>query len=520
MGRIRSGLSNVGSVLTSLAKATVQRLSLVPVYLSHLLWLIERTFYDLAKQGYGGNSAVYAVVTTLCAAVAEPPLQAYAQMADGTIGDVLPYQHRLHQLIRSPNPFLTEYEHHELMMLHLVIAGRYTAWRERDNAGRTIALWPLRPDRVGPIYGDADAGEDLLIGWSYLVPGTTRYLGLRAEDVFFLNFADPAGESGGVVEGLGPLQVLAAEISADNKATEFVGALLANHAMPGSVIEVQTAIPDEDEMKLIKASFMRDFGGARRGEPAVIDKGSKITPMSFTLQELEFTALRNVSESRISAALRVPAILAGLQVGLEAGIKATTDELRAMFAEQTLVHHWRRFEDAWSNQIAPEFGVSIVCAFDLTKVRALAVQAAAELDRIRDAYVNGALTKNEYREALGFDDRPDGDVYVFGIAPGRGTETQVNPNGTPTAPEQGQPADQDPAMMADAQPAGIRSARSATVGARQWSVYRERRTIITIRSGMPELPSPIQPGLAQVAEGTHQLETEFDRIMADLSRGR
>src|SRR5206468_2572086 len=105
------------------------------------------------------------------------------------------------------------------------------------------ALWPLRPDRVGPIYSTSDAeGEHVLAGWSYLVPGTSNYLGLPRRDVLTFNFPDPSGDSGGIVEGLGPLQVLASEVGADNEATKFVGSLLANSAVPGVVLTTKTPL--------------------------------------------------------------------------------------------------------------------------------------------------------------------------------------------------------------------------------------------------------------------------------------
>jgi hypothetical protein len=91
----------------------------------------------------------------------------------------------------------------------------------------------------------------------------------------------------------------------------------------------------------------------------------------------------------------------------------------------TLAAYWRRFADQYTKDVAPEFGTDIVCRFDLTEVRALAGQVAAELAKIRDAYEREALTKNEYRAALGYPPREDGDCYISGIAPGRGVGTPV-----------------------------------------------------------------------------------------------
>jgi HK97 family phage portal protein len=435
-----------------------ERLSLVPVYLSNLLWLINQTFRELTERGYRGNAAVYACLRLLCSSVPEPPLIAYLRRPDGEPGDPLPWNHALRQLIRNPNPLMTEYEFWEMVTLHTGIVGRSTWWKERDNAGRLIAHWPLRPDRVGPIYGsqaDADASGDsadgVLVGWSYLVPGTSSYIPIPRRDVLVFNFPDPMGESGGIVEGLGPLQVLASEIGADNEATRYVGSLLANDARPGTVLEVQGTVTSQDDANLIKAAYTSEYGGKGRGKVGVVDKGTKVTSIGFNLTQLEFPALRRISESRIAAAFGTPAILVGLLVGLEAGIRATIAEQRELFVEQTLAVYWRRFGDQYTMDVASEFGANLLCAFDVSKVKALATQNAAKVTQLTVAAQLGAVTINELRDGLNLPPRDDGDVYIHGVAPGTGVEQNV-----PAAPEYGvdQPGDDLPASAKAVSPNG------------------------------------------------------------------
>ncbi|WP_304455990.1 phage portal protein [Nocardiopsis sp. YSL2] len=49
---------------------------------------------------------------------------------------------------RTRNPILSEFELFELTVIHMMLAG--TAFWEivRDQAGRPVQLWPLRPDLV------------------------------------------------------------------------------------------------------------------------------------------------------------------------------------------------------------------------------------------------------------------------------------------------------------------------------------------------------------------------------------
>ena len=83
----------------------------------------------------------------------------------------------------------------------------------------------------------------------------------------------------------------------------------------------------------------------------------------------------------------------------------------------------RRYNWAYTNDIAAEFGVNIVCQFDVSKVKALAAQAAGQVSTMRDAFQDGALTVNEYRDALNLAPVKGGDVFIRGIAPGQGVGT-------------------------------------------------------------------------------------------------
>lgn len=401
MRALRATVGAAFTVFGGIRTRTGQTIALIPQYLAGLLWLLSQTFQDLARHGYGQNAAVYACLRLLSQAVPEPPLIAYSVDNTGELKDPLPWDSDLAKLIRTPNELMTEYEMHEVITLHLGIIGRSTWLKERNNAGQIIALWPLRPDRVGPIYSVSPIpGQKVLEGWSYLVPGTVQYVPIARNDVFFCNLADPGGESGGIVEGLGPLQVLATEVGADNEATKFVGALLANYGQPGVVITTTTPIRDPDQAKLIKQAFMQEFGGARRGVPAILDSGADIKPLGFNLKDLEFPGVRAVSESRIAAAFGVPAILVGLKTGLESGIRATISEQREYFAETTLANYWQRISTAFTRDVASEFGDNIVCRFDLANVKALQAQGRYELDRTAEGFAKGAVTVDEYREKV------------------------------------------------------------------------------------------------------------------------
>ncbi|MHB8409833.1 MAG: phage portal protein [Acidiferrobacterales bacterium] len=389
---------------------TAAAVSLVSPWLRNVVWTISRNFLVLAREGYGENAIVYACLRLLSQSVPEPPLLVYQVQPDLQRVPV-PFDHPLQQLIRQPNPLMTEYEMIELMTLHLSIVGRTHWFKQRDNLGRVAAIWPLRPDRVGPHYGgvanteiasdsrDAapGAGQQVLTGWNYWPPGMGEPVVLSIDDVISMNYPDPAGETGGIVEGLGPLQVLSREVESDNEATNFVAALLKNSAVPGSILKLKASGLSKEQAAKVKRGWMAQFGGTKRGEPAILDADTDYQSVGFDLSQLEFPQLRGFSESRIASCFGVPAIMVGLHVAVQASIKATISEQREYFAETTLTNLWRRISDQMTNHLANEYGDRLVCRFDTTQVKALAQQSKLQVQPIAVAFAQGAVTIDEYR---------------------------------------------------------------------------------------------------------------------------
>lgn len=375
------------------AKAA-RRLSLLPAMAAHGALLVWDRFASLMSEGYRRNAVAYACIRRLATGVAEPPLAVYRDDAEVE-------GHPLRRLMERPNPHMSEFEFWELVVSHLAICGKAFWWKQRSNMGEPVALWPLRPDRVSPRH-DPDT---LLAGWTYTLDG--KDFPLAVEDVLAFNLPDPGDETGGVVGGLGYLQVLAAEIDTDNEATGHVFSLLRNYAIPGVAVKVKGEV-DDDEAEEFKAEFVRRYSGSRRGEPAVIDGEAEIVPLSHTLRELEFPDLRGVVESRICAVIGVPPILVGVKVGLDRSTFSNAAESRRFWTQTTLAEWWRRLSDQMTLALLPDFQGSegLTTRFRVNGLPAYQEIMAEQAQRYADAFKAGVVTVDEYRAALGLDPLP------------------------------------------------------------------------------------------------------------------
>lgn len=408
------------------ADAVDRGLTLVPRFFSQAAWQFSSDYPTLAEKAFGGNAIVFATMRLLCSAVAEPPLQAATEAADGTL-DPLPKTHPLARLLDRPNELMTGYEMVELIELHAGLAGASYWWKQRTNGGAVESLWPLRPDRILPAYQpnmSAPAGERLLRGWWYAPPGGGTPVLIPRSDVLAFGYPNPSGETGGIVESIGWVMVLANDIAADSEATSFVGALLANYAQPSMLIKTKMPIRDIEIARRLKAQFMTELGGSHRGEPALLDADTEIEKLSFDLKQLEFPSLRAQSESRVAAAAGVPAILIGLKVGLDASTYSNFESAREFFTETTLAAKWKRYGDQITNDLAAEYGPGLVVRFDTSAVKALSGQRLRHAEPIKAAFAEGVILVDEYREqALGLGPLPNGAGRVL-LVPNNVTVTR------------------------------------------------------------------------------------------------
>lgn len=416
-----------------------RHLSLLPAMAAMGAVMAWDRFSSLVSQGYRRNAVAYACIRTLAVSVAEPPLKVYRKDDDEEQEN-----HPLRALMERPNPHMSEFEFWELIVTHLSICGRAFYWKERSNRGQPIALWPLRPDRVSPRHDSST----LLAGWTYTLDGIEYPI--PTEDILAFNLPDPGDETGGVVGGLGPMQVLAAEIDTDNEATGHVFSLLRNYAIPGVAVKVKGEV-DDDEKDDFKREFIARYGGSRRGEPAVIDGAEvDIVPLSHTLRDLEFPDLRGVAESRICAAIGVPAILVGVKVGLDSATYSNVAGARRFWTQTRLAEWWRRLSDQMTHDLLPDFGgEGLVTRFDINGLPSMQEIMAEKAERYATAFKAGVILVDEYRSAIGLDPLPNkaGQVLYRPIAaivtdPAAPIEAPKPPPALNPPPE-GKPEDED-----------------------------------------------------------------------------
>lgn len=378
------------------------------------------SYDNFVRIAYKENSAAFACIQALATGFAEPPIavhdadtkeivkkpRGYTQGQGGPVG-------ALYNLFRAPNPMMGEKDLWLYFGTYLPLGGNSFLYKARSRSGLPVQLWPYHAGKMRAVPQAGDNPQSWVDHFAYdLGQGQSRVI--PVEDVIHSKWMpDPAAQW----QGQAPLEPIWREILTDNELTRFIKALLQNDATPRGVLTIPAGMAMRPGAKEdAKLNWKRKFGGNNAGDIAVLEGGMTYTRVALSLQELQSDLLRRVPEARIASALKVPPIVAHLNVGLEKSTYANYEEARAQFTEETLKPLWALVESTLNHSLMPEFDPSgrYYLAFDTSQVEALKENVNDKATWVVTGYKEGILSLNQALSLVGEQtvDGPEGDLRL------------------------------------------------------------------------------------------------------------
>ena len=235
--------------------------------------------------------------------------------------------------------------------------------------------------------------------------GSSEPLKLKPEEICAILFPDPENFGGYV----SPLQAAARAGNTDQQRQDTTYEVLKNKTIPGGFLEFEKGQPaSKAQMEQLKDSYERATGAevANRGRVAALPPGVKFAPGVDT-KDIDFTALNSLSETRISAVLRVPAIVVGLYCGLERATFANFAEANKTLYSNGVKPLWTYIAEALSHSaILGDSGLYF--RFDYSQVKELQEDRTAQVARAVSLWNSGLVTKNQALAEAGLPQVTDG----------------------------------------------------------------------------------------------------------------
>jgi HK97 family phage portal protein len=347
------------------------------------------------------SSAVAACVNWFCRTFPEAPLQVVQTNRDGEREVVT--AHPLPALLEMPNPFYSGVLLWDATLSDWMIDGNAYWVKVRNGQGAVLQLWWTPSSLIEPRWSRDNAAE--FIGWYDYQPDPSRdrKIKLDPSDVVHFRYGiDPDN----MRKGRSPLASVMREIFTDEEAARYSAALLKNMGVPGIIVS-----PESDgltggmlpgDAKQITEQLMRKTTGDQRGQPLFISAGIKVHTLSFNPQQMNLKDLRRIPEERVTAALGIPAIVAGLGAGLDRSTYSNMAEAREAAYESFIIPNQRRFGSDIRTQLLPDFGSEGQrIEWDTSNVRVLQEDENKKALRWSQLAKDGVVTRDEARTALG-----------------------------------------------------------------------------------------------------------------------
>lgn len=246
----------------------------------------------------------------------------------------------------KPNQFFTRQEHVEASQQHLDLTGEsYWVIAKNPNMNLPLELWAVRPDRMTPVPHPTE----YLTNYIYTGPNGEQ-IPLKREDVIQLRMPNPLDP----YRGMGPVQSILTDIDSSAYAAEYNKNFFLNSAEPGGIIEVDKRLTDDEFDEMVQRWREQHQGVAQAHRVAILEQG-KYVPQQYTMRDMQFAQLRDVSREVIREAFGFPKPMLGAVDNVN---RANAEAGELMFARWLIIPRLERIKQALNNDFLPQFGIT------------------------------------------------------------------------------------------------------------------------------------------------------------------
>lgn len=249
---------------------------------------------DLTVSGSLAVTAVYACVSFLADAIGGLPLPIYRERTDG--GKEKIKEHPTYWILNEQaNPEMTDFEFRSTMIGHVALWGNGFYEIQRDDAAYPTALWPLRPDKVEPFWG-----EDGRIAYKYQLPSGQPKIFRWWQVGRWRDFS-----TGGIV-GLSRVKLGKEAIGLAAATEEFGGRFFGNGSWPAGFLRHPGKLSQQGKDNL-KTSFEESHRGLSNAQRvAVLEEGIEWQQIGIPPEAAQFLESRQFQLREIARWFRVP----------------------------------------------------------------------------------------------------------------------------------------------------------------------------------------------------------------------
>lgn len=370
------------------------------------------------------NSAIMACLLWIMRTFPEAPLRVMKRQRGNKPVEV--EDHALTKLWRHPNPYYSGRLLQQPSLLSFNWRGETYIRKIRNPQGQIIRLyyephWTCRPVRK--------SAEDFIS--NYQLYRDNKWVDVAVKDdvhdiVHIRHGLDPENP----MHGLSPLASLLREVFTDNAAARYASSVMMKLGVLGAIVTPKEDGVGIEEPEKLKAMLQAISTGDQRGSYGVFSEPLDFHWPDNDPSKMDTRANRKITEERISGALGVPAIVAGLGAGLDRSTFANMAEAREMAYESNIIPTHSLWADELNTQLLNELGDpdTEFVDWDYSRVRVLQDDENKKANKYAVLYAGGIIKRSEARADLGYDVTPEDEMYKQAASPPPAFDAMTNPD--------------------------------------------------------------------------------------------
>jgi HK97 family phage portal protein len=234
--------------------------------------------------------------------------------------------HAALDLWNQPNNFMTGAEFREIGWQHMELVGEWY-WvlnRGPSGLGPPTEMWPVRPDRMEPVPDK----EKFLVGWIYTGPNGEAVPLLHSE-VIQLKYPCPTDP----YRGQSAVQSLLAHIDSAKYTAEWSRNFFLNSATPGGIVQFSKRLTDKEFNEFTNRWREQHQGVARGHRVGVLEQGAIWVPNTYSMRDMQFTELSNLSSNKIREGYRIHPSMMGMVEDVNRANAETAEQVHIRWHE-------------------------------------------------------------------------------------------------------------------------------------------------------------------------------------------
>lgn len=295
---------------------------------------------------YGAIGTLFGIVSTRAEAIAQVEWELTRTNPRNKAERIPVESHLALDVWNKPNKFTNRHTFVTQWSQHVDLVGEAFIMPATLNgmAGAPVELWQVRPDRMNPIPHPTE----FLLGWEYQPPDGQAVIKLGHEQVDQFRLPNPVDPH----RGIGPVQALLVDLDSSQSAAAWNNNFFQNSAEPGGIIEAAEGLSD-DEFNQLSLRWNQQHRGVNNAHRVAVIEHGKWVPRAFSMRDMQFAELRNVSRDMIREAFAISKVMLGIGENVN---RATAEAAWAIYLQMQIKPRLSMLRWWLNNQYLPRFG--------------------------------------------------------------------------------------------------------------------------------------------------------------------